>query len=141
MPADRLLAFLRERRSHQALVVDTSDSVVGLITLEDVVAELLGGVSDEFKSMQARPIRLSDGRLRLPGSTRLDQIAPLIGPAWRNVDRTIAEQITAVLGRVPEPGEQLEIDGVRVEVEAVEGDVIASVIVGDPPRQDEGTDA
>ena len=121
--------------------MDASDSVVGLITLEDVVAELLGGVSDEFKSMQARPIRLSDGRLRLPGSTRLDQIAPLIGPAWRNVDRTIAEQITAVLGRVPEPGEKLEIDGVRVEVEAVEGDVIASVIVGDPPRQVEGTDA
>jgi CBS domain containing-hemolysin-like protein len=141
MPADRLLTFLRERRSHQALVVDASDSVVGLITLEDVVAELLGGVSDEFKSMQARPIRLSDGRLRLPGSTRLDQIAPLIAPAWRNVDRTIAEQITATLGRVPEPGEELEIDGVQVEVEAVEGEAVASVIVGERPRQDEGAEA
>ena len=91
--------------------------------------------------MQARPIRLSDGRLRLPGSTRLDQIAPLIGPAWRNVDRTIAEQITTALGRVPEPGEELEIDGVHVEVEAVEADAIASVIVGERPHQDEDGEA
>ncbi len=49
MPADRLLAFLREKRSHQALVVDSNGTVIGLITLEDVVAELLGGVADEFK--------------------------------------------------------------------------------------------
>ena len=54
MPADRLLAFLRERRTHQALVIDASGRVIGLITLEDVVAELLGGVADEFK-MARRP--------------------------------------------------------------------------------------
>ena len=55
MPADRLLTFLRERRSHQALVVDNDDRVVGLITLEDVVAELLGGVADEFKGAKPAP--------------------------------------------------------------------------------------
>ncbi len=65
MPADRLLAFLRERRSHQALVVDADGAVAGLITLEDVVAELLGGVSDEFKQAQLRGVRLSD--VRQPG--------------------------------------------------------------------------
>jgi putative hemolysin len=57
MPADRLLAFLRERRSPQAVVVDKDGHVQGLITLEDVLAELLGGVADEFKSEQARPPR------------------------------------------------------------------------------------
>ncbi len=55
MPADRLLAFLRERRTHQALVIDGDGSVAGLITLEDVVAELLGGVADEFKMARFRP--------------------------------------------------------------------------------------
>ncbi len=59
MPADRLLAFLRERRSHQALVVDAAGGVSGLITLEDVVAELLGGVADEFKTARRRPPRRS----------------------------------------------------------------------------------
>ena len=57
MPADRLLAFLRERRSHQALVLSADGSVIGLITLEDVVAELLGGVADEFKTARRRPPR------------------------------------------------------------------------------------
>lgn len=57
MPADRLLAFLRERRSHHALVVDESDRVAGLITLEDVLGELLGGVADEFKSVKSRAPR------------------------------------------------------------------------------------
>jgi putative hemolysin len=57
MPADRLLAFLRERRSHQALVVDDRGAVAGLITLEDVLAELLGGVADEFKVSRRRPAR------------------------------------------------------------------------------------
>jgi CBS domain containing-hemolysin-like protein len=60
MPADRLLAFLRERRSHQAIVVDEQNRVSGLITLEDVVAELLGGVADEFKAEKPRPARPRD---------------------------------------------------------------------------------
>ena len=60
MAADRLLAFLRERRTHQALVVDGDGKVAGLITLEDVLAELLGGVADEFKSEQFRPAQTAD---------------------------------------------------------------------------------
>ena len=67
MPADRLLGFLRERRSHQALVVDAAGRVAGLITLEDVLGELLGGVPDEFKASRLLPLRLGDGRVRLPG--------------------------------------------------------------------------
>jgi putative hemolysin len=137
MPADRLLTFLRERRSHQALVVDVSGSVVGLITLEDVVGELLGGVADEFKSVQARPIRLSDGRLRLPGSMRLEQAAPLVGAQWRGRDGTVGDRAIAGLGHVPEPGEEIDVDGLHVEVEAVESGVVVSVIVGDRPGQDE----
>lgn len=62
MPADRLLAFLRERRNHQALVMDEAGRVAGLITLEDVVAELLGGVADEFK--RVRPGRQLEGEPR-----------------------------------------------------------------------------
>jgi len=60
MPADRLLAFLRERRSHQALVLDADGKVAGLITLEDVVAELLGDVVDEFKTARLRPARVRE---------------------------------------------------------------------------------
>lgn len=134
MPADRLLAFLRERRSHQALVVDTNGAVVGLITLEDVVGELLGGVADEFKAEQLRPMRLSDGRLRLPGLMRLDQAAPLVGHAWNGAPaETVGAYILRSLQRVPEPGEEVVIDGMHVEIEAVDGDTVTSIIVGERP--------
>lgn len=138
MAADRLLAFLRERRSHQALVVDGSDAVVGLITLEDVVGELLGGVADEFKAAQLRPIRLSDGRLRLPGLMRLEQAGPLIGRPWAGRADTVGGLVLERLQRVPEPGEEVVIDGVRVEIEAVDAGAVASVIVGERPLVREG---
>jgi putative hemolysin len=64
MPADRLLAFLRERRTHQALVVDADGKVAGLITLEDVLADLLGGVADEFKAPRRRAARARDEEAR-----------------------------------------------------------------------------
>lgn len=141
MPADRLLAFLRERRSHQALVVDAAEAVVGLITLEDVVGELLGGVADEFKGAQLRPIRLSDGRLRLPGLMRLEQAAPLIGHPWRGTAETVGAHVVQRLNRVPEPGEEVLIDGVQVEVEAVDGGAITSLIFGERPVAHQGADA
>ncbi len=136
MPADRLLAFLRERRSHQALVVDANGAVAGLITLEDVVAELLGGVSDEFKQAQLRAIRLSDGRIRLPGAMRLEQAAPLLGRQWRGQPGTLASYIRSALGRVPEPGELATLEGIELEIEVVENGTVASVIAGSPPPQE-----
>jgi CBS domain containing-hemolysin-like protein len=141
MAADRLLAFLRERRSHQALVVDAGDTVVGLITLEDVVGELLGGVADEFKGAQLRAIRLSDGRLRLPGLMRLEHAVPLIGHPWTGTAETVGGLIVERLGRVPAPGEETAIEGVPVEIEAVEGGAVASVIVGARPVVADGDDA
>lgn len=134
MPADRLLAFMRERRSHQALVVDTAGNVVGLITLEDVVAELLGGVADEFKPVESRPLRLSDGRLRLPGSMRVDQAAPLAGARWRRTPEALGAYIGRVLGRVPAPGEEIDLEGTHVEIEVVEGGAIMTVIAGARPQ-------
>jgi CBS domain containing-hemolysin-like protein len=139
MPADRLLSFLRERQSHQALVEDGQGAVAGLITLEDVVAELLGDVSDEFKTAQPRTIRLSDGRLRLPGMMRLDQAAPLVGAAWRGSGDTVGNAVIAAAGRVPEPGQQIVVLGADVEIESVEGEAVTSVIVGRPAAPGEGS--
>ena len=136
MPADRLLAFMRDRRSHHALVEDDDGRISGLITLEDVVGELLGGVSDEFKVAQLRAILLPDGRVRVPGAMRLDQAAPVVG-GWGGSPETVASHIVKVLGRFPEPGEQVSIDGLDVEIEVVEAGHIGSVIVGRPAEAPE----
>src|SRR5262249_26016819 len=65
--ADRLLANLRESRSHQAILQDEFGGVAGLVTLRDVLEEVLGEVGDELQTVQPQPERLADGRVRLPG--------------------------------------------------------------------------
>ena len=142
MPADRLLGFLRERRSHQALVVDSSDAVIGMITLEDVLGELLGSVPDEFKAPRLLPLRLTDGRVRLPGDLPLERARVWVEGAWPADDRAVADFVVSEAGRLPEPAEKIEIGGLEVEIESVENDRIMSVIVR--PREedddeDEGT--
>lgn len=136
MPADRLLGFLRERRSHQALVVDAAGAVVGMITLEDVLGELLGNVPDEFKAPRLLPLRLSDGRVRLPGDLPLEGARVWVEGAWPTEDVTVGEFVAREAGRMPEPGEHVEVFELDVEIESLEDGRIASVIVR-PPRLDE----
>ena len=142
MPADRLLGFLRERRSHQALVVDASDAVIGMITLEDVLGELLGSVPDEFKAPRLLPLRLTDGRVRLPGDLPLERARVWVEGAWPADDRAVADFVVGEAGRLPEPAEKIEIGGLEVEIESVENDRIMSVIVRsreEDDDEDEGT--
>ena len=137
MPADRLLAFLRERRSHQAIVVEASGTVAGLITLEDVLGELLGTVADEFKAPRLLALRLSDGRVRLPGALPLERARVWLEGAWPVEDMTVAEFIQRRAGRVPEPGEHLEVSGLDVEIESIDNAQVASAIVTPPTGDDE----
>jgi len=137
MPADRLLGFLRERRSHQALVVDVSQQVAGMITLEDVLGELLGGVPDEFKTPRLLPLRLSNGRVRLPGDLPLERARVWVEGAWPTDDITVGEFIVRERGRMPEAGETFELWDLAVEIESVENGRISSVIVTPPALDDE----
>jgi putative hemolysin len=139
MPADRLLGFLRERRSHQALVTDNSAVVIGMITLEDVLGELLGSVPDEFKAPRLLPLRLTDGRVRLPGDLPLERSRVWVEGAWPAEDLAVADFVVREAGRMPEPSEKLEIRGLDVEIESVENDRILSLIVR-PPRADDDED-
>lgn len=132
MSADRLLAFLRERRSHQALVVDDANRVVGLITLEDVLGELLGSVPDEFKTSRLLPLRLSDGRVRLPGELPLERARVWVGGAWPTEGMTVDEFIRREIGRLPKPSERLAVCDLDVEIESADEQRIASAIVSPP---------
>jgi putative hemolysin len=136
MPADRLLEFLRQRRSHQALVVDDRGDVVGLITLEDVLGELLGSVPDEFKTQRLLPLRLSDGRVRLPGDLPLERARLWVEGAWPADGATVGDFIVRETGRVPETGDRFDVWELPVEIESVENGRVSSVIVT-PPRLDE----
>jgi putative hemolysin len=131
MTADRLLAFLRERRSHQALVVDDK-TVVGMITLEDVLGELLGSVPDEFKTPRLLPLRLSDGRVRLPGELPLERARVWVEGMWPAGGMTVGEFVVRELGRIPTPSERIVVQGLPVEIESADEEHVGSAIVTPP---------
>jgi putative hemolysin len=126
--ADRLLTLMRERRSHLAIVMDEFGGVAGLVTLEDVLTEVMGEIADEFRVDEPGPERLDDGRVRLPGWLRLDEAEPWLGILWEGEADTVGGRVMEELGHVPQAGETVKIDGVLVEVEAVSGHAVGSVL-------------
>jgi CBS domain containing-hemolysin-like protein len=128
LTADRLLSLLREQRCHQAIVLDEFGGVVGLVTLEDVLAEVLGHVGDEFKRGEVPPERLADGRVRLPGQMRLDVAEPWLGILWEGEAETVGGRVIEALGTLPVTGDRVAIDGVQVEVERVENRAVVSIL-------------
>lgn len=128
LAADQLLARFRERRVRFAVVVDEYGGTEGVVTLEDVLAALVGGVGDEFKEGRPTAEPLPDGRVRLPGALRADEAAGLLGAP--NVGAaTVGGLVVAVLGRVPEAGERVHLGNAEVEVERVDGHAVTSVLV------------
>ncbi|MBV9110458.1 MAG: HlyC/CorC family transporter, partial [Gemmatimonadetes bacterium] len=77
--AEQLLTRMRESHTHQAVLLDEFGGVSGLVTLDDVLTEVMGDVGDELKGDEPGPERLPDGRVRLPGWLRVDEAEPWLG--------------------------------------------------------------
>jgi putative hemolysin len=128
--ADRILRELRERRSHQALVVDEAGGTSGLLTLEDVLSELLGHVGDEFKSAHPAAEPLGGGRTRLPGGMTVDDAAAtVLDTKWDTDAATVGGMVIEALGHLPAPGEVVTIGPFEFEIERVADRAVESVIV------------
>jgi putative hemolysin len=138
---DRVLRHLRERRTHQALVVDEFGGTSGLITLDDVLSELLGNLGDEFKSAGPGAEQLGDGRFRLPGSMSVDDAAALLQASWDADATTVGGLVTAALGHLPGRGERAVIDGYELEVERVGDKAVLSVLATRRAAPEEGEGA
>jgi putative hemolysin len=126
--ADRVLRHLRERRSHQAVVVDEFGGTAGLLTLEDVLAEVLGDVGDEFKAGDPVPETLPDGRVRLPGGMTVDDAAALLRTSWETEATTVGGLVTAALGHLPLAGEAVTLGEYEFLVERTAERAVASVL-------------
>lgn len=127
--ADRVLKDLRERRSHQALVVDEAGGTAGLLTLADVLTELLGHVGDEFRSGQPSAETLPDGRIRLPGEMGVEDAALLLETTWDTDASTVGGLVTEALGHIPAERESVVAGDFEFEVERVRDRIPQSVVV------------
>jgi CBS domain containing-hemolysin-like protein len=126
--ADRVIRHMRERRSHQALVVDEFGGTSGVISLQDVLAEFLGEVGDEFKAADPVPEEIVDGQMRLPGSMTAVDAAAALETTLETEATTVSGFVTEALGRLPVPGDTVTIDGYAFRVERVVDRAIESVV-------------
>jgi CBS domain containing-hemolysin-like protein len=128
LSAGRVLRTLRDRRSHQAIVVDEFGGTSGLLTLEDLLTELLGEVGDEFKAAEPTAERLADGRVRLPGRMPVHDAAAILDADWDTDATTVGGFVVEGLGHLPAAGETITIGEHELEIERVADHAVESVI-------------
>jgi len=131
-----LLLDLR-RGSHLAIVVDEYGSTTGIITLEDILEELVGEIDDEYDAVAPKLTKvLPAGTYELPGTLHLDDVRDACGLELPEGDyETIAGFVLDQLGRIPEAGDRIEYDGWTIEVAAMDRRRIASLRVTAPARE------
>jgi CBS domain containing-hemolysin-like protein len=121
-PLRRLLADLRREQRTFALVVDEYGGTAGIVTVEDVLEQLVGDIEDEFDRRGHAVRRIGAGRHLLRGSLQLDRVAELFGVELPEGEyETVAGFVLDRLGHIPEPGERVAFDGWELTVTRVEG--------------------
>ena len=125
---DELLGEMRTAGGHLAVVVDEYGGTAGLVTLEDLVEELVGEIVDEFDRPEPLMEPLAGGEALVHGRMPVDQLNTLVGAELPDDDwDTVGGLIFSTLGHVPEVGETVEVDGLRLRVEHMEGRRITRV--------------
>jgi CBS domain containing-hemolysin-like protein len=138
---DRVLRDMRGYGRHLALVVDEHGTVTGLLTLEDVLEELVGEIDDEFDTASEQLVEHDGAEVRIDGRAPVRLVARELGLDVEVAgEATVSGHVIEQLGRVPKPGELVEIDGGRLEVVVSEGTHISRLVArGDtePPTPPE----
>jgi putative hemolysin len=121
-PIDDVLHELQRRQIQLAVVLDEYGGTAGLVTVEDVLEEIVGEIRDEFDRERPMVVRLDDGNARLDGRASVDELAGLFGPL-PELDPieydTISGLVYHSLGRVPSPGDVVTLDGLVLTVETL----------------------
>jgi CBS domain containing-hemolysin-like protein len=129
---DEVLREMREQRLHVGLVHDEHGTVIGLVTMEDILEELVGEIEDEFDERRDDFFREGDGRLEVDGQAPVRDLADRLGCELdEHHETTVGGYLSERLGRVPDAGEVVECDGRSVEILAVEETRIVRLAVLD----------
>ncbi len=136
---DALLSLFRNQRLHMAIVIDEHGGTLGLVTLEDLIEEVVGEVRDEFDAEEEAPLTLvAPGHLIAQGTVLLETIEEYTALGDYNHDvQTIGGLTLAGLDLPPQEGDELVLGDVRVRVEAVDGLTIKRVSIRFPPQGEE----
>lgn len=121
-PVDALLSEMQAMRQHVAVVVDEYGGTAGLVTIEDVLEEIVGEITDEYDEEEVEVEVLEDGATRVSSRYPVDDLDELFGFDVEEEDvDSVGGLMAKHLGRVPIPGSSVEAHGLRFEAEQVAG--------------------
>lgn len=116
-PVSHLLKELRQANQQMAIVIDEYGSLAGLVTIEDLVEEIIGDIRDEDERRSADVVRESDSSYIVRGSTPLERLREILHAELRATDATtVAGLVNELLGHVPQAGESVTHEGLRFDV-------------------------
>ncbi len=120
---DELLRELQEKRMQMAMVVDEYGGIEGLVTLEDLLEEIVGEIESEFSpSLEPRVVPLGDGEIMVDARVSLDDLSELLSMPIGNEDvDTVGGLVYSALGKVPQVGDEVLYNGLRIEVVSLLG--------------------
>jgi CBS domain containing-hemolysin-like protein len=146
MSVDDLLHEFQRRKVHIAIVLDEYGGTAGLVTIEDLLEEIVGEIQDEYDEEEPLIVRLSDDEARIDGRADVDDLGELfdtdLGLEDEDEYDTVGGLIYHRIGGVPKPGDQVQVDGLTLTVETTDGRRVGKVLAvrereGDGPEDDE----
>jgi putative hemolysin len=149
MTVDDLLHEFQRRKVHIAIVLDEYGGTAGLVTIEDLLEEIVGEIQDEYDTEEPMVVRLSEDEARVDGRASVDDLAELfdtnLGLEDEDEYDTVGGLIYHRIGGVPSPGDRVEVDGLILTVETTDGRRVSKVLVvrrrgenGEPLADEDG---
>ena len=138
----QVLAELRHAKKHLAIVTDEYGGTLGVISLEDVLEQIVGEIWDETDEVETEVVEKAEGEYELDGDMTISDFLELVGideDDWEFESDTVGGWTIEMLGRFPEPGDSVEYQGVTVTVLAMDKQRVDRVLVkkAPPPEEEE----
>jgi CBS domain containing-hemolysin-like protein len=139
-----LLKEMQKEKFHQAMVTDEYGSVTGIVSLEDLIEELVGEISDEYDVEEPEMVPMGDGVYRVSGKTSIDDVNEMLEVELPDEEwDTVGGLVLDIFGKIPDAGDEEEFQGLRFRAEEVNGRRIATVVISRVPvevSEDDVTD-
>jgi putative hemolysin len=133
MSIDDLLHEFQRRKVHLAIVLDEYGGTAGLVTIEDLLEEIVGEIQDEYDVEEPMIVKISEDEARVDGRAAVDDLAELFDTQFGLEDEdeydTVGGLIYHRVGGIPSPGDQVEVDGLQLTVESTDGRRVGKVLV------------
>jgi CBS domain containing-hemolysin-like protein len=132
--ASDLLKEMQKEKFHQALVTDEYGSVTGIVSLEDLLEELVGEIADEYDVEEPEMVQVGDGVYRVSGKTSIDDVNEMLDTELPDEEwDTVGGLVLDIFGKIPSAGDEKDFQGLKFRAAEVQGRRVATVVISRVP--------